>query len=50
MQLCNCNNNNDNKIYNDFENILYDNGFIEKFQYFDLPFLNNISVGILIIP
>tara|TARA_B100000902_G_scaffold274559_1_gene260406 strand:- start:334 stop:2163 length:1830 start_codon:yes stop_codon:yes gene_type:complete len=33
----------EDEIYDDCENIFYDKGFIEKFQYFDLPFLNKFN-------
>ena len=33
----------ENDLYNNCENIFYDNGFVEKFQYFDLPFLNKFN-------
>ena len=33
----------DNSIYNNCENIFYDDAFIEKFQYFDLPFFNTLN-------
>ena len=39
----------ESEIYNLCENIFYDNGFIEKYQYIDLPFFNkyNNNVSIL---
>ena len=33
----------ENDLYNNCENIIYDNAFIEKFQYFDLPFFNKFN-------
>ena len=33
----------EDSLYNNCENIFYDNAFIEKFQYFDLPFLNKFN-------
>ena len=33
----------EDEIYNNCENIFYDKAFIEKFQYFDLPFLNKFN-------
>lgn len=33
----------EDNLYNNCENIFYDNAFIEKFQYFDLPFLNKFN-------
>ena len=33
----------DNNIYNDCEEIIYDNGFINNYQYIDIPFLNYLN-------
>ena len=33
----------EDNLYNNCENIIYDNAFIEKFQYFDLPFFNKFN-------
>ena len=34
---------NDLAVYNNCENIIYDNGFINKYQYIDIPILNKFN-------
>jgi hypothetical protein len=40
---------NDLTVYNNCENIIYDNGFVNKYQYIDIPLLNKFNNNSLVL-
>ena len=40
---------NDLAVYNNCENIIYDNGFVNKYQYIDIPLLNKFNNNSLVL-
>jgi len=40
---------NDLAVYNNCENIIYDNGFVNKYQYIDMPLLNKFNNNSLVL-